>query len=75
MKNLFEHSITTIDTGSISITLSNPIPEFLLMKGFDVNPESAEKGYLMVDFVLKGIDSSFYTSDTIFDPYVQVEKN
>lgn len=75
LKNLFEHSITSINTGSINITLSNPIPEFLLMKGIEVNPETAEKGYLMVDFVLKGVDTTFYTSETIFDPYVQVEKN
>ena len=75
LKNLFEHSITSIKTGSINITLSNPIPEFLLMKGIEVDPETAEKAYLMIDFVLKGVDSSYYASDVIFDPYVQVEKN
>lgn len=75
LKNLLEHSITTINTGSINITLSNPSPEFLLMKGFEVNPETAEKAFLMIDFILKGVDTSFYTSDSIFDPYVQVEKN
>mgnify|MGYP003426508310 CR=1 FL=1 len=62
LKNLFEHSITTINTGSISISLSNPIPEFLLMKGFEVNPDTADKAYLMIDFVLKGVDSSYYAS-------------
>lgn len=75
MTNLLEHAISTIDTGAISINLSNPIPEFLLSKGFEVGNDVTEKSYLMFEVVLKGVDASVYTNTDIFDPYVQVEKN
>lgn len=75
MTNLLEHAISTIDTGAININLSNPIPEFLLSKGFEVGPDVNEKSYLMFEIVLKGVDASAYSNTDIFDPYVQVEKN
>ena len=75
MTNLLEHAISTIDTGAININLSNPIPEFLLSKGFEVGPEVNEKSYLMFEVVLKGVDPTAYSNSDIFDPYVQVEKN
>ena len=75
MTNLLEHAISTIDTGAININLSNPIPEFLLSKGFEVGNEVNEKSYLMFEVALKGVDATAYSSSDIFDPYVQVEKN
>ena len=75
MTNLLEHAISAIETGAININLSNPIPEFLLSKGFEVGNEVNEKSYLMFEVVLKGVDVSLYTNPDIFDPYVQIEKN
>ena len=75
MTNLIDNAINEIDTGAININLSNPIPEFLLSKGFEVGPNINEKSYLMFEVTAKGLDPTQYGSDEIFDPYVQVEKN
>ena len=75
MTNLLEHAISTIETGAINISLSNPLPEYLLSKGFEVGSDVNEKSYLMFEIVMKGVDASLYNSSDIFDPYVQVEKN
>lgn len=73
--NLLEHAVSTIDTGAINMVLANPIPEFLLTKGFDVNSDVNEKSYLMFELNMKGVDSSLYSNDDIFDAYTQVDKN
>ena len=57
------------------MVLANPIPEFLLTKGFDVNSDVNEKSYLMFELNMKGVDSSLYSNDDIFDAYTQVDKN
>ncbi len=75
ISNMIEQGISAIETGAIHINLSNPIPEYLLSKGFEVNNEAGEKSYLLCEVVLKGVDSSLYNSPDIFDPYIQVEKN
>ena len=75
MGNLLEHAISAIDTGAIHINLSNPIPEYLLSKGFEVGNNVNEKSYLLFEVTMKGVDPSLYSSSEIFDPYVQVEKN
>ena len=75
MTNLLEHAISSIETGAINISLSNPIPEYLLSKGFEVGNDVNEKSYLMFEITMKGVDPSLYSSSDIFDPYVQVEKN
>ena len=75
MSNLIENAINSVQTGTISINLSNPIPEFLLTKGFDTAPDVNEKSYLMFEVICKGVDTSLYNNTDIFDPYVQVEKN
>lgn len=75
MTNLLEHAISSIETGAINISLSNPIPEYLLSKGFEVSNDVNEKSYLMFEITMKGVDPSLYSSSDIFDPYVQVEKN
>ena len=75
MGNLIENAIDIIDTGAINISLSNPIPEYLLSKGFEINNDINEKSYLMFDITAKGLDPSQYGNIDIFDPYVQVEKN
>ena len=75
MTNLLEHAISSIETGAINISLSNPIPEYLLSKGFEVGNDVNEKSYLMIEITMKGVDPSLYSSSDIFDPYVQVEKN
>lgn len=75
MTNLLEHAVSSIETGAINISLSNPIPEYLLSKGFEVGNDVNEKSYLMFEITMKGIDPSLYSSSDIFDPYVQVEKN
>ncbi len=75
MTNLIEHAILSIETGAINISLSNPIPEYLLSKGFEVGEDVNEKSYLLFEITMKGVDPSLYGSIDIFDPYVQVEKN
>lgn len=75
MTNLLEHAIASIDTGAIHITLSNPIPEYLLSKGFEVGNNVNEKSYLMFEVTMKGVDPALYNTTDIFDPYIQIEKN
>ena len=75
MSNLLSNASELIETGAISINLSNPIPEFLLAKGFEVGSNVNEKSYLMFEVVCKGLDATLYNNEDIFDPYVQVEKN
>jgi signal transduction histidine kinase len=75
MSNLLENAIELIETGAIHISMSNPIPEFLLAKGIELKEGTNEKSYLMVEFACKGLDSSAYNDTNIFDPYVQADKN
>ena len=75
ISNLLEHAVSTIETGAININLSNPIPEYLLSKGFEVDANVNEKSYLLFEVTMKGVDASQYSNSDIFDPYVQVEKN
>ncbi len=75
MSNLLSNALELIETGAISINLSNPIPEFLLAKGFEVGSNVNEKSYLMFEVACKGLDATLYNNEDIFDPYVQVEKN
>lgn len=75
ISNILDNAINCIETGSITINVSNPLPEYLLLKGFEVNNNVNEKSYLMVEINCKGIDTSQYGSNDVFDPYVQVEKN
>ena len=48
MSNLLENAIELIETGSININISNPIPEFLLAKGFEIGKDANEKSYLII---------------------------
>ncbi len=73
--NLLENAIELIETGAININISNPIPEFLLAKGFEVKEGTNEKSYLMIEFACKGLDTTIYNNTDIFDPYVQADKN
>ena len=75
MSNLLSNALELIETGAISINLSNPIPEFLLAKGFEVGSNVNEKSYLMFEVACKGLDATLYNNEDIFDPYIQVEKN
>lgn len=75
MSNLLENAIELIETGSININISNPIPEFLLAKGFEIGQNANEKSYMMFEVACKGLEASQYNDTDIFDPYVQVEKN
>lgn len=75
MSNLLSNALELIETGAISINLSNSIPEFLLAKGFEVGSNVNEKSYLMFEVTCKGLDATLYNNEDIFDPYVQVEKN
>ena len=75
ISNLLENAISSIDTGAIQIIISNPLPEFLLNKGFELNSEITEKSYLMCEIISKGVDPSLYSNEDIFDPYVQIDKN
>ena len=72
---MLENAISSIDTGAIQIIISNPLPEFLLNKGFELNSEITEKSYLMCEIISKGVDPSLYSNEDIFDPYVQIDKN
>ncbi len=75
MLNIIENAINSVQTGTVNINLSNPIPEFLLTKGFETTSNINEKSYLMFEVICKGVDTSLYNNTDIFDPYVQVEKN
>ena len=75
ISNLIDNAISGIETGSINVTISNPLPEYLIAKGFELNNNINEKSYLMLDIDCKGIDTSQFNDDDVFDPYLQVDKN
>jgi signal transduction histidine kinase len=75
ISNLLENAVELIQTGAIHINLSNPISEFLITKGYELNETITEKSYLMFEMTCKGLDATVYNNTDIFDPYVQVEKN
>ena len=75
ISNLIENAVNSIETGAINITISNPIPELLLSKGFEPAPDSNIKSYLMFEVTAKGMDPTQYGSSEIFDPYIQIDKN
>lgn len=75
IKNILDNAVEVIETGSISMNLLNPTPEFLISKGFDLNSNVNEKSYLLCEIEYKGIDESQYSSYDIFNPYIQVDKN
>lgn len=75
INNLIENAISSIETGAININLLNPVPEFLLTKGFEIKENATSKSYLMFEITAKGMDPKQYTNPDIFDPYVQVDKN
>ena len=75
ISNLLETSISAIQTGGIQINISNPLPEYLIEKGFEVNSDITEKSYLMFEIISKGIDSSLFNNEEVFDPYIQADKN
>ncbi len=75
ISNLLETAISAIQTGGIQINISNPLPEYLIEKGFEVNTDITEKSYLMFEIISKGIDSSLFNSEEVFDPYIQADKN
>lgn len=75
ISNLIENAISSIETGAININLSNPVPEFLLTKGFDIKENATNKSYLMFEITAKGMDPKQYSDPEIFDPYIQVDKN
>lgn len=75
LSNLLENAYELIETGSVTINISNPIPEFMLAKGIEVPQGANEKSYFMTEIVCKGLDTSVYANSDIFDPYVQADKN
>ena len=75
VNNLIENAISSIETGEININISNPVPEFLLTKGIEINENSNSKSYLLFEVMAKGMDPKQYNSAEIFDPYVQIDKN
>ncbi len=75
ISNLIDNAINCIETGSITINISNPLPEYLLTKGFEVNNDINEKSYLMLELDCKGIDASQYDGEDVFNPYLQADKN
>lgn len=75
ISNLISNAIDSIETGAINIDISNPAPEFLLSKGFELSQNINEKSYIMFDITAKGMNSAQYNNSEIFDPYIQVEKN
>ncbi len=75
ISNLIDNAITCIETGSITINISNPLPEYLLTKGFEVNDKVNEKSYIMLEIDCKGLDTSQYGGEDVFNPYLQADKN
>ncbi|MCD7779414.1 MAG: hypothetical protein LUH05_01930, partial [Candidatus Gastranaerophilales bacterium] len=75
ISNIIDNAVELIETGAININVSNPIPEFLLAKGFDISKDVNEKSYIMFEAACKGLDTSLYNDTDIFNPYIQVEKN
>ncbi len=75
LKNIFETSLATTDIGSINVKVHHPTPELLEQKGnVEITEEHSEKNYIMVSISDTG--AGFVESDleTLFEPYLQLEK-
>ncbi|MCD7740142.1 MAG: PAS domain-containing protein [Candidatus Gastranaerophilales bacterium] len=75
ISNILENAAELIETGTININLSNPVPEFLLAKGLEAGNDVNEKSYIMFEAACKGLDTALYNNSEVFNPYIQVEKN
>ena len=71
---LVQNSILNTESGSIQLIVSHPDNEFLEVAGFNVNPATPEKSYLMIKVVDTGIGLSDADLQNIFDPYSNIEK-
>ena len=75
IRNLLENAAALIDTGAVGIKLTNPLPELLLAKGFEIDGNTARKSYLACEVVCKGVNETIFNDDDMFDPYLQADKN
>lgn len=73
--NLIDNAISMTETGSVTLKVSNPLPEQIWAKGFNTDKKISEKSYLSVELTCQGIDTVPYSNEDVFDPYVQADKN
>lgn len=71
---LLDNAIASTQNGSIKIEVSSPDLEFLEIAGFPLAHDANDKSYMMIKITDSGTGLIENEKDTIFNPYVDVEK-
>ena len=75
LETLLNNALEKTDSGAIQIIVSHPDNEYLEISGFNVSSNMPEKSYLMINVLDTGAGIQESELNSIFDPYVNIEKN
>ncbi len=71
---LLDNAIASTQNGAVKIEASSPDLEFLEIAGFPIAKSANDKSYLMIKITDSGTGLVENEKDTIFNPYIDVEK-
>ncbi len=71
---LLDNAIASTQNGGVKIEASSPDLEFLEIAGFPIAESANDKSYLMIKITDSGTGLVDNEKDTIFNPYIDVEK-
>lgn len=71
---LLDNAIASTQNGAVKIEASSPDLEFLEIAGFPIAESANDKSYLMIKITDSGTGLVENEKDTIFNPYIDVEK-
>lgn len=71
---LLDNAIASTQNGGVKIEASSPDLEFLEIAGFPIAESANDKSYLMIKITDSGTGLVENEKDTIFNPYIDVEK-
>src|SRR5574344_304164 len=71
---LLDNALSNTDSGSIQLSVSHPDDELSELSGFKVLPEMPENAYLLLKITDTGLGVSKQDAETIFDPYMNIDK-
>ena len=71
---LLDNAIASTQNGAVKIEASSPDLEFLEIAGFPIAESANDKSYLMIKITDAGTGLVENEKDTIFNPYIDVEK-
>lgn len=71
---ILDNAIASTQNGGVKIEASSPDLEFLEIAGFPIAESANDKSYLMIKITDSGTGLVDNEKDTIFNPYIDVEK-